>query len=365
MPVSERRAGSLTKRLITYAAVAIVLAAARGWITAAALGGRYPLRDLVFDGPAFASVVVALVLFDTALRSGLRRLFAAGRWPNRVARHGIYALVLPTAVFPLLLATLQLHPQRVITTQTPRDWGVDYQDVSFVSAGLRLAAWYIPARGRQRPIVLVAHGLNADKGNFLPAAIVAHDLGYDVLSLDFRAHGESDGRTTTLGFNEADDVKAAYDWIRTNKPDRPVFAMGYSMGGAAVITAAAKYGIFDRIVIDSSFTSVESVARMGMLRPIGPLGSVVWDLARFWGWVWTGVDLDRRRPVDVVGSLRNRPLLFIHGTADRLISYTESVRLRDAAGITAQLWLVDGADHVESVNRGEYKEKVGRFFSAL
>jgi alpha-beta hydrolase superfamily lysophospholipase len=356
--------GMSFKRLVVYAAVAIAIAGCRGWLVAWAMGGYYPLRYLAFDGPAFAAIVVALVLFETGLRTILRRLVGTQSWFRQTARHALYAAILLITVFPLLLATLQFHPQRIASTGTPGDWGIKYSDVQFQSDGLRLSGWFLPARHPQAPIVLIAHGLNASKENFLPSAILTRDLGFDTFIFDFRAHGDSEGHTTTLGFEEAHDVKAAYDWIHRTHPDRPVYALGYSMGGAAVIRAAAEYGIFDRVVLDSTFSSVENVAYASLLRPLGPFAAIVWRLGRLWGWIWTGVDVGRHRPVDRIGELRGRPLLLIHGTGDAVIPYHESELLREAAGPNAELWLVDRADHVQSIQRPEYGKKVGECFGA-
>ncbi len=53
------------------------------------------------------------------------------------------------------------------------------------------------------------------------------------------AHGNSDGRFTTFGCLEAEDVKTACDWVAARHPGQPIYALGYSMGGTAILRAAA------------------------------------------------------------------------------------------------------------------------------
>jgi pimeloyl-ACP methyl ester carboxylesterase len=346
-----------------YAAALVAVVGGRGFTLARLMGGRYPLSYLVFDVVAFGVVIAALRLFDRLLLAGVQRLVGErgrGRW---LAARALHAVILLVVVFPFILVTLQLHPLRITTTGTPRAVGLPYADIRFPADGRSLAGWHIPSGRAEGPVVLIAHGFNANKENFLLPAVLVHQLGHDVVTFDFRAHGDSDGHTSTFGLAEARDVKAAHDWIRRTLPDRPVYALAYSMGGAAVIHAAADYGLFERIVLDSTFASLEAVARGTLLRPFGPLATPLWTLGCGWGWVWAGVDLDAHRPGERIGALAARPLLLIHGTGDRLIPAAEALRLHDATGRRADLWLVPGADHVQTVDHPEYRERLRRFFA--
>jgi hypothetical protein len=225
---------------------------------------------------------------------------------------------------------------------------------------LRWLIWSDYRPTRRQAITLALYALA--KENFLPPAVLVHRLGYEVLTFDFRAHGDSEGHTVTFGFGEARDVKAAYDWLRERDPARPIYALAYSMGGSAVIHAAAEYGIFDKIALDSTFSSLEHVARATLLRHFGPLATPVWTLGRFWGWVWSGLDVGRHRPGERIRALTRHPLLLIHGTADGLAPHTETLRLYELAGRRAGLWLVDGMGHVQSLDHPEYRERLRRFF---
>ncbi len=360
----NRRDKLLRRLRIPACAVLVSLAVGcRGWVIARMTGGRYPVSSLLVDTLAFAAILAALHGLDIGLRAGLRRAFGASTRSRRALTYGFRLLVLVLVVGPFLLVTLQLHPPRIRCVENPMSLGMQFSEVTLASDGRRLSAWDIPGTEESAPIVLIAHGLNANKANFLPAAAILYDHGYSVFMFDFRGHGDSEGRTITLGYRESEDVKAAYDWIVKAHPGRRVYALGFSMGGTAVVRAAAVHGIFEKIALDSTFARVEDVARGRILKYLGPLSAPVWHAGRFWAWAWSGVDLDDHRPVECIPALARKPLMFIHGTADGVIPCSQSEALAKASGGRGALWLVPGMDHVESMADAEaYGKRLEEFF---
>ena len=90
-----------------------------------------------------------------------------------------------------------------------------------------MPAWYrsIPdAKGT----VALFHGHGGNKSDILPEAFAFMRMGYNIFLLDFRAHGNSEGHTCTIGFNESEDVKLAYDFIRA-KGEKNLVLWGVSL----------------------------------------------------------------------------------------------------------------------------------------
>lgn len=88
---------------------------------------------------------------------------------------------------------------------------------------------------------------------------------YNILSFDFRAHGEiNEGQVCTFGRDELHDVYAAAQFVK-NHPDlknKPVFVYGFSMGAVAAIEAQAHDGsLFDAMILDCPFDSSANVIR--------------------------------------------------------------------------------------------------------
>jgi hypothetical protein len=179
-----------------YAAALVALIAGRGFTLARLMGGRYPLSYLAFDVVAFGTVIAALRLFDRLLRAGTDRLLGQETPGRRLVARAAHATILVVVAFPFILVTLQLHPLPITTTGTPQAAGLAFAEVPFSSDGRSLAGWHIPADSRDAPVVLLAHGFNANKENFLLPAVLVHQLGHDVVMFDFRAHGDSDGHSS-------------------------------------------------------------------------------------------------------------------------------------------------------------------------
>lgn len=336
--------------------------ALRGMWLASRTGGHYLPSTMLADAVVLFLVLCGLKGLDVGVAWATRRITMrrprVERWAVGATRIAVCAGV----SLPLLLALSHFCPQRISSLRRPTDLGMRYEEVAFASDGILLSAWHMPADDANRPAVLIAHGLGVNKGNFLHVARLVHELGLHSLLFDFRAHGDSGGRVTTFGLAESADVRAGYEWLARRHPGQPIYALGYSMGGAAVVRAAAEGAAFDRIVLDSTFASCETAARGSFLRPFGPLAGPAWQLGRAWGWALSGRDLGEHRPIDVVPSVCGRPLLLIHGLSDTLIVHDETLRLQVAAGSSAQLWLVEGAGHIQAVvSRPEYRDRLGEF----
>ena len=102
-----------------------------------------------------------------------------------------------------------LHPPRLIPPgNTLRKYKVPYQSVDLITRdGIRLSAWYTPPKNEV--IILLAHGYGDNRPEWVYEMLARKDYG--VLAWDARAHGESDGEISTIGYLEVLDVKAALD----------------------------------------------------------------------------------------------------------------------------------------------------------
>lgn len=126
-----------------------------------------------------------------------------------------------------------------------------------LSNGLKLDAWYASPDSAIGS-VLIFHGINANKGYLLPEAEAFLSMGYRVVLTDFRAHGNSEGTTSSLGYVETEEVQLADSFIRT-KAAGPVYHYGVSMGAVVVVKAVADGKVNpDAIILDMPFASLQS-----------------------------------------------------------------------------------------------------------
>lgn len=211
--------------------------------------------------------------------------------------------------------------------------------------------------------MVIAHGVGGSRSDGLAGALVAHRFGFASLVLDSPGHGESDGVGTTFGVREGEALRAAHEWLKARSPGRRIHAIGYSMGGSAVLHAAAEHGIFERIVVDSTFGRLERVAKETRFFVFGPASKLAWTLVRFWAQLLTGHDYSNVAPEEAVARLGGRPLLIVHGARDITVPVSEVAHLAAAARGTAEVFLVEGADHMRTIGHPQYSKRVGNFLS--
>jgi uncharacterized protein len=226
--------------------------------------------------------------------------------------------------------------------RNPGDAGLAYSDVMLTTSdGLHLAAWFVPASTSEAPTVLLAHGLQDSKWTLLRLIPWLHDAGYNVMAFDFRGHGESDKRPTTLGPKEALDVEAALDWLQAHGVGDQVVGLGQSLGAAALLNASVQDGRLKALVLDSLFAEWKNVdyGRGYRLPP---------------EWLVPGVP----DPVDLIRRV-HVPVLIIHGTADTLVGVDHAYRLYEAANEPRVLWINDSGHAWSAWTYPElYREKV-------
>jgi fermentation-respiration switch protein FrsA (DUF1100 family) len=232
----------------------------------------------------------------------------------------------------------------------PADAQIYYRNLTLTTDdGVELAAWYIPATEaiapEVSPSIILAHGLMDRKATMIQIVPWLHEAGYNVILVDFRGHGESEKLPTTIGREEALDIKAALNWLEAEGVADRVGGLGMSLGAASLVNAARQDPRLDALVLDSLFAEWGDTdfARDYRLSP---------------DWLVPGVP----RPVDIIKDL-HLPLYIIHGTADILTDERHAYRLYEAASEPKLLWINDSG-HAWSAwtYPVEYRQSVLAFF---
>jgi len=252
-----------------------------------------------------------------------------------------------------------LHPQRQqrLEDDTPEQFGIAFENVHLVTSdGIELAAWYTPSENGA--LILVAHGHSDIRSPMLYAMFAQN--GYGVLAWDFRAHGESGGELSTLGYYEASDVEAALDYGLQQANVEHIGAWGGSMGGVAVLETASHRDEIEVVVIDSAFATLEDGLKWVVTNEI------FLPFIRFFAEKETGVKIEMLRPVDRIKAISPRPIMIIQGEEDSVIPVDSAQKLYEAAGDPRYLWTEAGVNHVGlySMYPEMYEERVVSFFDA-
>lgn len=262
--------------------------------------------------------------------------------------------------------------RRVPFMATPASRGLAFEDVEFPSraGGITLRGWFVPGN-RPGPAIIYVHGINGTRGSFNSIELTSRLVrqGFSVLLFDLRGHGASDGFMVSGGYFERYDLLGAFDYLvkRGVAQDR-IGVIGFSMGGAIALMAAAEEPAIRAVVADSAFASAsdliaqETARRTMFTEWMVPafLPGAQLVAARLYG-----IDVDALSPEEAVARL-DYPVLIIHGMADTRIPYFHGVRVHKAAPPGSRLWLVPDAPHTSAflLHPDEYVERIVEYFNA-
>mgnify|MGYP002636871977 CR=1 FL=1 len=228
-------------------------------------------------------------------------------------------------------------------------------------SGATIAGWHIPADNRNGAIVLL-HGIRGSRLSMLDRARMLYGEGYSIVMIDLQGHGESSGDQITIGHLEKHDARAAVEFARLQHPDEPIGVIGVSLGGASALLASPLE--IDALVIESVYPDIESAINNRVAARLGPLSGVPAWLLLMQLEPRLGIEKTQLRPIDHVSTI-GCPVLVISGTEDVHTTEAETRRIFEAAQERKELWLVDGAAHVDllTVSPKEYRKRVVQFFA--
>lgn len=132
---------------------------------------------------------------------------------------------------------------------------------------VRIVGWFVPA-AKGRGTVLLFHGnagTIADRGEIIG---ILHDLGLNVLIVDYRGYGKSEGAPTEQGLYA--DAAAAWEYLTLKRgiPARQIIVMGKSLGGGVASQLAEQRGP-GALILQSTFTSTADMgARLYPFLPV-------------------------------------------------------------------------------------------------
>ena len=271
-----------------------------------------------------------------------------------------------------LIAQGVTNASRKPQEQIPSDFNLVSEDVEFFSrrGDVKLSGWYLPGDD-SGPHLIFVHGIGSvrsgDKAVGLAARIVG--LGYNVLMFDLRGHGSSGGDKVSGGFYERADVLGAFDYLLRRGVDiGRVGLMGFSMGAATSIMAAAQEPRITALAADSTYANAsELIAREAARKTPIPcwLTPVFMPASKLMANGIYGIDIGSLVPEESVADL-GYPVLVIHGTEDKRIPLEQGQRVADAAKEGSSIWLVPEVDHVDAflTYPDEYTERVDEYFSS-
>jgi uncharacterized protein len=235
------------------------------------------------------------------------------------------------------------------------------ETVTFPSgSGSVIHGWFSLSQ-RRRGAVLLLPGAGGNRLAMLGRARFLRDSGYSVLLIDFQATGQSPGDAISFGWRERFDVLAAVHFLNRRLPGEPIGIIGTSLGGAAALLATPPLEV-QALIIEAVYPSIERAVVNRLRMRMGRFGSLLAPLLLMQLPLRLGVAAGELKPVNHISALRC-PVLIIGGTDDQHTTAADTQLLFAAAPQPKELWLIDGAVHVDYFETaGEaYRERVLRF----
>ena len=214
---------------------------------------------------------------------------------------------------------------------------------------LKLHALFI--NNNTNKTIICVHGYKAKDGlyDFGMSASFLNSLGYNLLFVDNRAHGLSQGKYIGFGVLDSIDVNSWIDYLVTNMNQETIILYGMSMGAATVMNAAScpDSSPVKAIIADCGFASgydevAYQIKKMYHLPafPLVPISNILLKLLAKYS-------LKDKEAYKSIKNYHNN-LLIIHGGKDHFVPTGDAYKIFDNATCHKKILIVPGSSHAKS-----------------
>ena len=211
--------------------------------------------------------------------------------------------------------------------------------------GIYLAGTFWPGINQSAPAILLLHGNGSNRDTATETALWLHNNQYAVLAIDFRGHGESSPATKSFGLFEADDARAAFDWLHAQYPKNRIGVIGYSLGGAASLIGRQGVLPADAFVLEAVYPDIRHAIYHRLTALFGRIPAVIMEpllsfqsLPRFGVWPWDMSPIHALKNVHV-------PIMIVGGASDVNTPPDETRAMYDVVNDHAELHILPGIGH--------------------
>ena len=219
-------------------------------------------------------------------------------------------------------------------------------------------------------VVIIFHGYRSfGARDFCLQLPLVHEAGYNIMLVDQRSHGKSEGKYIYYGTKEHKD---ALLWRKKASEiygnELPIALFGLSMGGATVLMASGEIDKDDTqvkcIIADCPFYSAYEIITHVLWKYFKIYPKPIIHFVKFWCRFLADFNIDSPSCAEQAKK-SHLPFLLFHGKKDEFVPTDCSVRLAEELGDKARLVLFDDAAHAEAIfyNKELYKKELLEFLS--
>ncbi len=290
--------------------------------------------------------------------------------PNTLVGYVVYVMHLKrTKKTKWTRACSDNSPEHLAMYDTGLQWSEEFQEkkqnVHIVSEGLNLYGEFYDFAS-DKTVILVAGRTEGLCYNYYFARPYSEN-GYNVLTIDNRAHGESDGKYNTVGFEEHKDLLNWAKYLHENHHTNFILFHGICIGSAGSLYALTSKNCPDYIkgmIADGMYPNFWESFRNHMIELKKPMFGLPFINA--WMKLLTGHSM-KYGPIDVIEKL-DRPLLMLHGTGDLYSLPEEAEKLYAKCGSKHKkiVWFEDATHSMLRYRDSEkYDDAIKTFLKEL
>ena len=225
--------------------------------------------------------------------------------------------------------------------------------------GTMLKGLYIKGNDSHKTVILL-HGASQDRLGVLNQARIFDRLGYDLLLIDQRGHGKSEGIYTTYGYKEAIDLARWITYLNSADNSIEIGLYGISLGANAIMLYLG-HKVKDNIefaIVESGFVNAyENLSRHFV-------DKLLYSQIRERFKRAVGFDLAE---IDCESALRENsvPIMLLHSEFDEVVEVSDARRLFEANKGEKYLHIFDNSTHLSNCYAEDYAKVFENFISIL
>ena len=249
----------------------------------------------------------------------------------------------------LILLHIGFIPPRLIETKTPENFAMKFKELKISSEkNKQLFSWFIASRD-SAPLIIIMHGWGSNSELMLPIAATFSQAGLNVLLLDSRCHGKSEGDSYSALPRFSEDIDHSIEYANKNLPfNGKVILLGHSVGAGAVLYSASRRNDLAAVISISAFGSPQWLMTRYFQSFYLPQWLISFLLA-YIQWI-IGHRFHEIAPVNTIKKI-TIPTLVVHGSHDNTVPIEDAYAIQKNNS-HGKLLIIDEADH-DSVEKIE------------
>lgn len=234
---------------------------------------------------------------------------------------------------------------------------------------LNLTSTLIMNENPTNKFIVLVHGVSICYVGSLKYFDIFYKNGFNVLIVNQRRHGKSEGKYSTYGFYEKYDVNMWIEYLKSRFGNDIILGLhGESMGAGTVMETIPLNDSIKFVIEDCGYSNFHELIGFQITheyknRLVRKILRPSLLFANFFMKTKAKFSMKKIVPIDIVAST-SLPMMFVHGKEDYFVPWYMAVDLYKAKTKGyKELYLVEGAKHAEAleVNKILYEKKIMTF----